>query len=730
MRTARAAHAKRPPEPDAFGIAVRSWQEKVSRELESAGFAAGWRTIVAEAVPTQLGLERAIQNVSVLKWRIRERRDESLDDADRNHTSLCTRLDIWGSSLIQVGLGRAQTSFTREEDRTFGTDFRSDVEEVRAWASRKDPLLQKVVDGLVETINDRYDNQLPYQLRPVDAWHVGWAVSTIAWLLADVVGDVIPCGANRLCRFPDAQGARRSFRDAGVLVCPRCGADITPDSDVRTGGRTDFKLISATCDSCELVVMFPDQALPESLWNGPYLKLHSAESAENDVAPENVGTEQPRSSTSTEGEANSQPDPRRVFIIHGRNAAARLAIERFVQTLGLQAIDFDQLAADHGAEFVGNIVRAGLQQAQGIVALFTPDEFAVLGASPLRGPHDAASDLQRWQARPNVIFEAGIAFGIARERTILVTLGSEVSLFSDIAGIHILRLNNSIESRKRFRQKLIGVRCEVDQRSDAWTNPEQSGDFETCVANVSLEAQGDSLLVRSSSDSARAADRLTFPLENGRKCAISLMEITGLVVRADAARRSGGRVEVEVDSSELTVLRAQESSLGEANQSDAVKAERARLTIAIEDAREHADSLAKVIRFFLVDNRFREAFVPAPSDAATCLERLLNQETAKDNGSEHHKIDLFVKSNSAVGCSVSVPAQDLLAPATADGCSSVSEYMLKLVAFGGDSLLVLPRQLLLAVVFPAIARELAVMNNKVPLSGDVFERSAWYFGAG
>ena len=182
--------------------------------------------------------------------------------------------------------------------------------------------------------------------------------------------------------------------------------------------------------------------------------------------------------------STADPDPKKVFIIHGRNTAARIAVEHFLKVLKLEPLDFDELAADMGTEFVGNIVLEGLKRARGIVTLFTPDEFAAL-LPAFRGVHDAETDTKRWQARPNVIFEAGIAFGIARERSILVTLGAEVTLFSDVTGIHLLRLNNTVESRGKFRQKLIGMGCDVDQRTNAWTDMAQSGDFETCLNPLS-----------------------------------------------------------------------------------------------------------------------------------------------------------------------------------------------------------------------------------------------------
>lgn len=174
-------------------------------------------------------------------------------------------------------------------------------------------------------------------------------------------------------------------------------------------------------------------------------------------------------------------DASKVFLIFGRNNDARSAMEQFLRALRLDPIDFDQISGElGGTPFIGDIVRRGMEVAQGIIALFTPDEFAAL-REEYRYSHDSASDKRRWQARPNVIFEAGMAFGMAPDRTILVTVGSEVALFSDVAGIHVLRLSNSAESRARLRTKLIGIRCSVDQASTAWLAPDRSGDFERCL---------------------------------------------------------------------------------------------------------------------------------------------------------------------------------------------------------------------------------------------------------
>jgi hypothetical protein len=139
--------------------------------------------------------------------------------------------------------------------------------------------------------------------------------------------------------------------------------------------------------------------------------------------------------------------------------------------------DFQQIARDQGMEHhTSDIVRKGMEQAHGIIALFTPDEFATLHGS-LQRESDDEIDRKRWQARPNVIFEAGIAYGIAPERTILTMMGPQVKLFSDVAAIPYVMLADNQDSRESFRDKLIGIGCDVDQRTAAWIKVDISYSF-------------------------------------------------------------------------------------------------------------------------------------------------------------------------------------------------------------------------------------------------------------
>jgi hypothetical protein len=148
---------------------------------------------------------------------------------------------------------------------------------------------------------------------------------------------------------------------------------------------------------------------------------------------------------------------KKIFIIHGRDLEAYEALARFVKALGLDVLDFENVAGSLGpAPFVADVVFKAIETADAIVALFTPDEHAALysptGSNSPLAEHDEA----RWQARPNVIFEAGIALGSRREHTILATLGADVQLFSDVNGKHFVRLD-APDGKAQLRNRLIQI---------------------------------------------------------------------------------------------------------------------------------------------------------------------------------------------------------------------------------------------------------------------------------
>lgn len=158
----------------------------------------------------------------------------------------------------------------------------------------------------------------------------------------------------------------------------------------------------------------------------------------------------------------------RVFVVHGRNLEARDSMFDFLGSLGLSPIEWDQAVArtGSGSPYIGQVLDAAFDEGQAVVVLLTPDDIAYLQPSYASGEDDP--ELRpAGQARPNVLFEAGMAMGRDDRRTIMVELG-DLRPFSDVAGRHAVRLTNQPKHRKALAQRLKTAGCPVDLSGDRW----------------------------------------------------------------------------------------------------------------------------------------------------------------------------------------------------------------------------------------------------------------------
>lgn len=167
-------------------------------------------------------------------------------------------------------------------------------------------------------------------------------------------------------------------------------------------------------------------------------------------------------------------DPRKVFVVHGRNLVARDSMFAFLRSLGLQPIEWEQAVqlTGTGSPYIGDVLDAAFAEAQAIVVLITPDEISYLRADFAQGDHDPETEPAA-QARPNVLFEAGMAMGHDGKRTVLVELG-KVRPFTDVIGRHTIRMDNGAGKRKALAQRLETAGCAVDTTGGDWLT---EGDF-------------------------------------------------------------------------------------------------------------------------------------------------------------------------------------------------------------------------------------------------------------
>ena len=215
---------------------------------------------------------------------------------------------------------------------------------------------------------------------------------------------------------------------------------------------------------------------------GPSIEWRVANRAE-DVTDEFIiappGSEAP-SETATLQEMRPSPGTRLTFVVHGRNELARDALFDFLTAIDLHPLEWSEAVQLTGKPmpYIGEILDAAFSNAHAVVVLMTPDDEAKLKEalqSEMDPPFEKALT---GQARPNVLFEAGMAIGRHPERTILVELG-ELRPFSDVSGLHVVRLNNSSQRRQELAQRLRTAGCPVNLDGTRWHT---AGDFENALA--------------------------------------------------------------------------------------------------------------------------------------------------------------------------------------------------------------------------------------------------------
>lgn len=167
--------------------------------------------------------------------------------------------------------------------------------------------------------------------------------------------------------------------------------------------------------------------------------------------------------------------PNQVFVVHGRDRLARDAMFSFLRALGVKPIEWNSALAmsKQAAPYIGEILEAAFSNARAVVVLLTPDDLAQLRPD-LVAPSDKPYErTPTGQARPNVLFEAGMAFATHPDQTVLVQMGS-IREFSDVAGRHVVHMSDEYAKRQELATKLKNAGCDVDTTGSDWVN---AGDF-------------------------------------------------------------------------------------------------------------------------------------------------------------------------------------------------------------------------------------------------------------
>jgi Predicted nucleotide-binding protein containing TIR-like domain len=123
----------------------------------------------------------------------------------------------------------------------------------------------------------------------------------------------------------------------------------------------------------------------------------------------------------------------RLMIVHGRSND-RMLVEDILHAHGIVDPIVLRERFEPGLTIPEKFEREALQ-ADGALALFTPDDEAAILLGPAGEPTGTSDPLRRARARQNVILECGWFWGrLGRERVLLLTKG-EIELPTDLAGM-------------------------------------------------------------------------------------------------------------------------------------------------------------------------------------------------------------------------------------------------------------------------------------------------------
>jgi hypothetical protein len=141
----------------------------------------------------------------------------------------------------------------------------------------------------------------------------------------------------------------------------------------------------------------------------------------------------------------------------------------FLRAIGLKPLEWSQAVSATGeaSPYIGTILDTAFAMARAVVVFMTPDDVACLRQEFLAENDPDHERRLTGQARPNVLFEAGMAMGRDSKRTVLVEIGT-LRPFSDIGGRHVLRLNNSLARRQDLAERLRSAGCAVDINGRDW----------------------------------------------------------------------------------------------------------------------------------------------------------------------------------------------------------------------------------------------------------------------
>ncbi|WP_223187498.1 TIR domain-containing protein [Streptomyces sp. CBMA29] len=160
---------------------------------------------------------------------------------------------------------------------------------------------------------------------------------------------------------------------------------------------------------------------------------------------------------------------RNVFVVHGRDEQARLAMFGLLRRLDLRPLEWEELVRATGktSPYIGEVIANAPSLARAALVLLTPDDTAKLHPE-LLGDYERVDEVQyTGQPRQNVLIELGMVLMAYRARTVIVEVG-RLRHATDIEGLNVIRFDGSQSSLEKIVARLKVAECPVDDSRSDW----------------------------------------------------------------------------------------------------------------------------------------------------------------------------------------------------------------------------------------------------------------------
>lgn len=167
-------------------------------------------------------------------------------------------------------------------------------------------------------------------------------------------------------------------------------------------------------------------------------------------------------------------------MVYGRDSELTGRFFDLLRAADLRPLEWETLvqATGRATPSLAQVVAQAPHLAQATLVLLSPDDIVQLHSDLVLGSDGLQERGRGAQARPNVLFELGLALMAYPDNTVIVEVGNMRPL-SDIAGLNVIRFDGSAAAIRKVLHRLEIAGCPVDYSAVDWLDVNRFTDLPT-----------------------------------------------------------------------------------------------------------------------------------------------------------------------------------------------------------------------------------------------------------